>query len=136
MISVFLLGIIRNVLVNYHIDTFLTVKLRHPIHICSSIYKVLTVLNVKNSCYSYMLKSLDFLFVDWIWSKENVLILNLVEKEIIDEVSISFVNPTIDDPDLVSIQLEVWLFWSKLSSIIFRILNFYSIILTISIIIT
>jgi len=123
MVSVLWLGIITYILVNNNINPLISVKVWHFIWRCSSVNEVLIVLNVKNSSNTCLLQSMNFLFVNWVWSNKNIHRMNLVEKEIVNEISISFMNPAIDNPDLISVQPKVWLFRTKISFIVFWILN-------------
>ena len=123
MISVLLLDIITYFLVNNDINTSTAVKLIHVILACTSVIEVLFILYVKNSCHTCLLQSVNFLFVNWVWSNQNIHFINLVEKEVVDEVSISFVNPAIDNPDLIGVQPEVRLSRAKLTFIFLWILN-------------
>jgi len=123
MISVLLLDIITYFLVNNDINTSTAVKLIHVILACTSVIEVLLILYVKNSCHTCLLQFINFLFVNWVWSNQNIHFINLVEKEVVNEISISFMNPAIDNPDLISVQPKVWLFRTKISFIVFWILN-------------
>lgn len=92
---------IGHCVVYHHVDSLVAVELCDFIHIDSSLLDIESVHDIQDCSDSVGLKFLDIHFIKRVRSHKNSAIADLLVEEMVKEVTIGFVHPSIDDVNLV-----------------------------------
>lgn len=123
LLSVSVKVLIGNTEVHNDIDTFVAVELHNFVRVYSALRYIHMIHDVQHSCDAGTLQSLHIHLVKRIRTHEDAAISNLLEEELVEEVTISFVHPSVDDENLVGLAVEASLICAQLSSVIVRVFN-------------
>lgn len=101
----------------------ISVELIDLFAINTSLINVDLIHDIEDCGNTSTLKSLNIHFIKWIWSHEKIWISDSLEEEIVQEIAIGFVQPSIDNPAFAGLSVEPVLRSAHLTSIIVRIFN-------------
>ena len=93
--------LVRNTVIHYLINTFVSVELSHLSLIDSTLGYIHLVHDIQNCCDTSLLQSLNIHLIKWIRSHKDAAVSNLLEKELVKEITISLVHPTINNENLI-----------------------------------
>ena len=115
---------VGNRVVDHLIDTLAPIELHDFVLVDITLPEIHSIHNIDNSRDTSTLDSLNIHVHSWIRSHEQICFSNSLEEELVKEVSIRLVQPSVDNEALVDFQMERLIDCTIFSSIFVRIFNF------------
>lgn len=101
LISVLVCLFIRDTIVDNNIDTFVSIELIHLFEVNLALLDIHLIHDIENCGYLTGLEALYIHLVQWVATKEYATVLDLLVEELIQEVTIGFVHPTVHNKHFV-----------------------------------